>query len=181
MKSVLKLIVSIIICEGAGILGSIFTTPAVQSSWYVLLTKPAFFPPNSIFGPVWSILYALMGISLFLVWKNNFAVRNDFLSAHRKAWNPYSERFWVGDWQKVNIIAVFCIQLFLNVLWSIIFFGMRNAGLAFFELIALWFSIIYLIANFYRVSKASAWFLAPYLLWVTFALYLNFSIWVLNL
>ena len=112
--------------------------------------------------------------------EKGWKVGNDFLSTSKKAWNPWSARFWNGDLQKQNIIAIFAVQLVLNVLWSFIFFGLHQPGLAFFELIALWFSILYLIINFYRVSKAAAWLLVPYILWVTFAGYLDWAMWMMN-
>jgi tryptophan-rich sensory protein len=175
----LKLIISLIIPQIAGWIGSLFTIPAI-ASWYSTLTKPALNPPSWVFGPVWTMLFILIGISLFIVWKKNWQVRNALFTSEGKTWNPWTKRFWSGDWKKANIIAIFWIQLVLNVLWSFIFFGLHQPGLAFFELLALWFSIIYLIINFYRVSKAAAWLLLPYILWVTFAGYLNLMIWMMN-
>lgn len=175
-KDFLKLLASIVISELAGFVGAIFTVGAIPT-WYATLAKPALNPPNWLFGPVWTALYALMGIALFLVWKNDWKVKQTVLVPKRKVWNRWSERFWVGDLQKQNIIAVFAVQWILNVLWSYLFFGLRQPGWAFFELLALWFSVIYVIINFYRVSKPAAWILTPYLVWVSFAAYLNFSIW----
>lgn len=174
-----KLVVAIIISELAGIIGSVFTASSV-STWYAALEKPALNPPAWVFGPVWTILYALIGIALFLVWKNDWRVANHVLEAVGKPWNKWSRRLWSGDWQKQNVLAIFAVQYILNILWSFIFFGLQLPGLAFFALIALWFSIVYLIVNFYRISKAAAYLLLPYLLWVSFAGYLNFAIWSLN-
>ena len=175
----LKLIVSLAISQIAGWIGSLFTLPAINS-WYSTLTKSDLTPPSWVFGPVWTMIFLLIGVSLFIVWKNHWQVRNALLVAKGKSWNPWTRRFWSGDWQEANIVAIFWIQLGLNVLWSYIFFGLRQPGLAFFEIIALWFSILYLIINFYRVSKTAAWLLLPYILWVTFAGYLNFVIWIWN-
>jgi translocator protein len=181
MKSgnLIRLFTSIIICELAGAIGAIFTTPQI-GSWYKSLNKPSFNPPNWIFGPVWSTLFLLMGISLYLVWSKKFSVKNELKIKNKKAWNNLSQKFFTGKWQKVNIILIFAVQLILNILWSVIFFGMQETGLAFFELLMLWVSIVYLIINFYRVSKKSAWLLLPYILWVSFAGILNFSLWLLN-
>jgi len=175
----IKLVVSLVIPQIAGWIGSLFTLPAINS-WYSTLTKSSLTPPSWVFGPVWTILFLLMGIALFIVWKNGWKVQNQLLIGQNKSWNPWTKRFWSGDWQKGNIIAIFYIQLVLNVLWSYIFFGLHQPGLAFFELLALWFSILYLIINFYRVSKTAAWLLLPYILWVTFAGYLNWAIWIGN-
>ena len=172
---------SILICLAAGVVGSVFTAEAIPT-WYATLVKPTINPPNSVFGPVWTVLYILMGISLFLVWSNKWKVRDELpgVRGERKAWNRWSERFWVGDWRKQNIILIFALQLALNVLWSYIFFGLHNPGLAFFEILALWFAVLYTIVNFYRISKLAAWLLVPYIVWLSFAIYLNYSIWVLN-
>jgi tryptophan-rich sensory protein len=174
-----KLITSLIIPLLAGWIGSLVTMPAI-GSWYATLAKPALNPPSWVFAPVWTTLFVLMGIALFIVWKKDWKVQNWFLVSQDKSWNPWTKKFWSGDWQKANIIAIFYIQLVLNVLWSYIFFGLHQPGFAFFELLALWFSILYLIINFYRVSKTAAWLLLPYILWVTFAGYLNWAIWIGN-
>ncbi len=140
----------------AGLVGSLFTIPSIPT-WYAQLAKPAFTPPSWVFGPVWTVLYVLMGIAFFLVWQKNFK------GAGRNA-----------------AIGAYALQLALNVLWSIVFFGMHSplAGLVVIAL--LWVSIAATIAVFSRVSKAAAWLLLPYLLWVSFASLLNYSVWVLN-
>jgi len=163
----------------AGYLGSIFTTPEINA-WYKSLNKPSFNPPNWMFGPVWTIIFVLIGISLYLVWKNKFLIRNQIITAKKKAWNKYSEKFWSGSWQKLNIVLIFAMQLILNILWSVIFFRLHSPGAAFFELLMLWCSIMYLIINFYRVSKEASLLLIPYILWVSFAGVLNYFIWLLN-
>ncbi len=148
-----KLITSIIICKLAGILGSIFTISSV-SSWYITLNKPFFNPPSWVFGPVWALLYLLMGISLYIVWNN------------KKRTN--------------KAITIFGIQLILNLLWSILFFGIQSPLLAFIEIMFLWFAILLSIIYFYRISRTAAYLLVPYILWVSFAAILNFSIYILN-
>ena len=148
------LVFSILLCEGAGILGSFFVVSSI-TTWYNLLNKPSFFPPNSVFGPVWGSLYFLMGIALYLVWSSK------------------------GKSVK-HAVNLFYIQLGLNVIWSIIFFGIRNLSLGFIEIIVLWIMIIVTIIAFYKISKPAAFLLYPYLAWVTFAGYLNLAVWVLN-
>ena len=179
-NNLLKFLTSIIICELAGVVGSIFTTSQIRF-WYNGLNKPSFNPPNWIFGPVWTTLFVLMGISLYLVWIKNWEPKNKIVLKNRKPWNKWSRKLLSGSWQKANIISIFATQLVLNILWSIIFFGAHSAGVAFFELLMLWFAIIFTIINFYRVSKAAAWLLLPYLLWVSFAGVLNYFLWVLNI
>lgn len=156
MNNFWKLIVSIAIAEGAGLIGTVFTTPAIPT-WYRGLVKPEFAPPNWVFAPVWTALFLLMGIALWLVWK--------------RGWDRPEVK---------NAIIIFFIQLVLNVLWSAIFFGMQNPGAAFAEIIVLWVSILATIFAFARISAPAAWLLTPYILWVTFASYLNFAIWRLN-
>jgi len=178
-NNLIKLLLSVIICELAGIVGSIFTVPSTNG-WYGTLNKASINPPNWIFGPVWTILFLLMGISFYLVWSKNFTASQSPKISGIKAWNPWSQKLWTGSWQKANVILIFALQLVLNTCWSIIFFGLRQPGLAFFELLALWFAILYTIINFYRVSKPASYLLIPYILWVSFAGFLNLSIWLLN-
>lgn len=155
MKNILKLIVSVVISQAAGAIGSLFTVQNIPT-WYAGLNKPSFNPPNYLFGPVWITLYFMMGIAFFLVWKN-------------------SGKFDI----KVPAI-LFITQLVLNALWSIIFFGMKNPMLGFFLIIILWVFIVLCVIKFYPVSKIAAWLLIPYLLWVSFASVLNFKLWMLN-
>jgi translocator protein len=150
-----RLVVSIVVAQLAGFLGSLFTFTS-DGSWYSSIIKPSFNPPNSVFGPVWTTLYLLMGISLYLVWECK-------KSKYRK----------VG-------LYLFFTQLVLNTLWSILFFGLNNPGLAFFEIIILWFAILFNIIYFYKVKKVASYLLIPYLLWVSFAAVLNCSIMILN-
>jgi len=179
MKNALKFIVSILVCEFAGVIGSFFTTPAI-SNWYHFLNKPSFNPPNWIFAPVWIILYLLMGISLYLVWAKNWNIKAESAKDEKKAWNPVSEKLWRGAWREENAFLIFVLQLVLNIWWTVIFFGLQLPDFAFFEILMLWFAILYAIINFYRISKTSAYLLIPYIVWVSFAAILNFTIWWLN-
>lgn len=156
-KNLVKLILSIGLCLGAGILGSFFTISAIPN-WYVTLNKPSFSPPNYLFAPVWTILYILMGISLYLVWKKK---------------NPSTSL-------RTGVPAVFWIQLILNASWSIIFFGMRNPALALVDIIVLWIVILLTIKSFYKINKFAGQLLFPYLVWVSFASILNLAIILLN-
>lgn len=178
-NKVIKFLTSIIICELAGASGSSLTMPAING-WYKKLTKPGFNPPDWLFGPVWTTIFVLMGIALYLVWFKKWEPKNEIDFKGRKPWNSLSQKFLIGSWQKANIILIFAFQLILNVLWSVIFFGLHSPGTAFFELLMLWFAIIFTIVNFYRVSKVAALLLLPYILWVSFAAILNYFIWVLN-
>lgn len=153
---VIKLIISILIVQLAGIIGSIFTSSSV-STWYQSLVKPSFTPPNWIFGPVWIILYLLMGIALYLVWGKGFKNKGVKIAVY-----------------------IFILQLILNLLWSFLFFGLNNPLYAFIEIIVLWILILINIILFYRISKTSAYLLLPYIFWVTFAAVLNFTILLLN-
>jgi tryptophan-rich sensory protein len=175
----IKFFISIIICELAGVIGSLFTTSQIND-WYKGLNKPFFNPPSWIFGPAWTILFVLMGISLYLVWLKKWEPKNKIVSQKAKAWNSLSQKFFTGTWQKANIILIFATQLILNVLWTIIFFGMHSPAAAFFELLMLWFAIVFTIVNFYRVSKTAALLLLPYILWVSFAAILNYFLWQMN-
>lgn len=151
-----RLIISIIICQLAGVIGSFFTASSV-STWYQALNKASFNPPGWLFGPVWIFLYLLMGISLYLVWNKGIKSR-----------------------QAKAAVTVFGIQLALNALWSIIFFGLKSPLFAFIEMIILWIAIMSTIVYFYKISKTAAYLLVPYILWVSFALVLNFFIYYLN-
>ncbi len=178
-NNIFKLVVSIIICETAGVIGSFFTISEINT-WYSLLKKPSFNPPDWIFGPVWTTIYILMGISLYLVWEKKFIPVKEINIKNKKPWQKISEKFLSGKWQQLNIILIFAVQLILNIAWSVIFFGWHNPGVAFFALIMLWVAILFTIINFGRVSKISAILLIPYILWVSFAGFLNFIIWVIN-
>jgi tryptophan-rich sensory protein len=152
----LRLIGCIALCQAAGIVGGIFTAQSVRT-WYVTLQKPSFAPPNWVFGPAWITLYTLMGIALYLVWQ-----KTDEANVPRA------------------VFIVFGIQLVLNALWSYVFFGLRSPLLGFIEITLLWAAIVATIILFWRISSAAALLLTPYLLWVTFAAALNFSLWRMN-
>jgi benzodiazapine receptor len=172
MKKLFKFAISIVICQAAGALGGIFTAPAI-ADWYQTLNKPSWTPAGSVIGAVWTILYLLMGISLYLAWVKDFEVKLPANGKTIKTWNPVSDRLLFGEWRRTNVILVFCAQLVLNIAWSFIFFKLELPG-------ALWVAIVYAIVNFYRVTNRAGYLLIPYLLWVTFAGYLNFTIWQLN-
>lgn len=155
-NEIMKLAISIIICLAAGFIGSIFTNRSIPI-WYESLKKPSFNPPGWLFGPVWTALFILMGISLFLIWQKGLHYNG----------------------VKIALI-VFGIQLILNILWSILFFGLRAPQAAFIEIIILWILILITILTFYPISKIAALLLLPYILWVSFASILNFSLWRLN-
>lgn len=156
ISNILKLIIAVLICEIIGMIGSLFTIPAI-AGWYAYLVKPELAPPNWIFGPVWTLLFMLMGIAMYLVLKKGLE-RRDIKIA----------------------LCVFACQLLLNSLWSVIFFGLRRPGVAFIEIIFLWIAILTTIIIFAKISKSAAWLLTPYILWVTFAAYLNYAIYSLN-
>lgn len=149
-----KLIASITLPLVIGFLGSAFTVSAI-TTWYTTLNKPFFSPPNFVFAPVWTTLYVLMGVSLYLLWTSKKR-------------------------EKDKAIKLFLIQLALNLFWSIIFFGLHNPQVAFVEIIALWIFIFLTIRQSYSVSKISAYLLYPYIVWVSFALVLNLFIVILN-
>ncbi len=152
---ILKLLASLALPLGVGAVAGMFTAQSVPE-WYAGLNRPSFAPPNRIFGPVWTALYVLMGISLFLVWK---------LAA-----SPARNR----------ALAVFFLQLLLNFAWSFVFFYFNRIGLALAEIILLWGSIVWMLVLFYKIKPAAAWINIPYLLWVTFASVLNAGFYVLN-
>jgi tryptophan-rich sensory protein len=179
MKKILKFTISVAICEMVGVIGSFFTFPAI-GGWYSTLDRPTFTPPGSIIGAVWTVLFLLMGISLYLVWAKSWEVKLPLRGLALKAWNRLSQKLLTGTWREENVMLIFAIQLALNVLWSFLFFALKSPGLAFFELLMLWFAILYTIVNFYRVSKPAGYLLIPYILWVTFAGYLNYVIWMMN-
>lgn len=157
MKNVPKLVLSIAIPNVVGILSSLVTMPAV-GDWYTTIAKPSWTPPDWVFAPVWIVLYTLMGIALYLVW-NEGAQKPDV----RKG------------------IIWFDVQLTLNFLWSLVFFGLKSPGLAFVVIIALWVAIVVTMGIFWELKKkAAAALLVPYILWVTFALTLNAQIWFMN-
>lgn len=149
------LAVSIAVCFAAAAVGSLYTTPAIPV-WYAALRKPAWTPPAWLFGPVWTLLYVAMATAAWLVW------REQGFRGARLA------------------LALFAVQLTLNALWSVIFFGWRSPGWGLVEILCLWAAIFATMLCFWRVSHTAAWLIWVYLLWVTFAAFLNLSIWRLN-
>ena len=162
MKSdkILKIAASLGVSFGAAAIGSVFTMSQI-ATWYAGLHKTSFGPPNWVFGPVWTILYTLMAIALYLVWTKKSAKKTIKESRH-------------------NGMLYFFIQLTCNSLWSIVFFGLHAPLAAFIVIIALWIFIYLTMRNFYMVSKTACQLLIPYLAWVSFAMILNFSIVLLN-
>jgi benzodiazapine receptor len=152
---ILKLIISITIPLLIGFFGSIFTSQSINT-WYVTLQKPEFNPPNWIFAPVWTILFIFIGISFFWVWQQNFGG------------------------QKTKAITIYSIQLILNWLWSILFFGLQKPLYSFIEIIILLIIIIVNAVIFYRITPKAGYILIPYILWVSFASVLNLFIVLLN-
>lgn len=155
-RKIVQFIISLILCQGAGLIGTVFTVGAIQN-WYVYLNKPGFSPPNWIFGPVWTVLYTLMAVALFAVWQTGLNNRRTKIA------------FWI-----------FIIHLGVNALWSILFFGLRNPAMALIDITMLWILVAVSMFLFYKIRKATLWLLLPYLVWVTFAIFLNFYIWKLN-
>ena len=151
-----KIAAAVVISELAGVIGAVFTTPAIPV-WYAGLVKPALNPPAWVFAPVWTVLYFLMGVAAYLVW--------------RKGWRRMSVKVALG---------VFAGQLLLNVLWSLVFFGLHNINAGLVCIAALWMFILATMMSFARISRTAAWLLLPYLLWVSFASYLNYSLLMLN-
>jgi tryptophan-rich sensory protein len=153
---IIKLIASIAACEGAGGIGAIFTTPAIPT-WYAGLKKPAFTPPDSVFGPVWITLYLLMGIAVFLVWREGLSQEG-----------------------VTAAFIVFWVQLVLNILWSVIFFGLKSILGGMVMILLLWIAILVNIIMFFGVSPIAGGLLIPYIIWVSIAANLNAQVWILN-
>jgi benzodiazapine receptor len=153
---IVKLLISIVICQLAGIIGSIFTSSSV-TTWYRSLAKPSFTPPNWLFSPVWISLFVLMGVSAFLIWNRG-----------------------LSDSRVRVALTLFVGQLLLNILWSVLFFGLRSPLAGFIEILILWIAIALTMISFWRISSLSSLLLLPYLLWVGFAAVLNYSILTLN-
>jgi benzodiazapine receptor len=151
-----NLIILILVCQLAGVIGSIFTFPSI-TAWYVPLEKPWFTPPNWIFGPVWITLYTLMGISAYIVLE--------------KGWKKRDVR---------RSMYLFTSQLVLNAVWPVLFFGFKQLMISFAEIIALWLVIAATIYKFWNIDRRAAWLLVPYIAWVTLASSLNYYVWILN-
>lgn len=156
MNKLLKFLITTIGCGLVGIAATPFTVSSIPT-WYQTLQKPPFSPPNWIFGLVWIILYFLMGISAYLVWIKGLEKKAVEMA-----------------------LAFFIAQLIFNFLWSILFFGLHSPVLALIDILILWALILIIINKFYKISKTASYLLIPYLLWVSFATLLNFSIVLLN-
>ena len=151
-KSAVGLILWIVVSMGAGLVGSRF----MPGEWYASLAKPSWNPPSYVFGPVWTTLYILMGISAWLVWRK------------------------VGFSGAASVLGLFLVQLVLNSLWSYLFFGIHQPGLALIEIVILWSVILVITIGFWRISVIAGIILLPYLCWVGFASVLNLQLWRLN-
>jgi len=156
LRDILKLIISIVACQCAGVIGSIFTSTEIPT-WYAALEKPFFTPPNWLFAPAWITLYLLMGISAFFIWRKGLVNRQVKLA-----------------------LLVFLLQLILNALWSVIFFGLHSPLYGVIVIVALWIAILFTILRFFPISTLAGALLLPYIGWVSFAAVLNISILVLN-
>lgn len=156
MNKPFKLLLSVLVCHSAGLIGSLATRPAIDT-WYAGLEKPFFNPPNWLFAPAWLTLYTFMGIALYLIWEKGSS-----------------------DSKARRAILLFLFHLAVNALWSIVFFGWQSPFWALVVIFALWLMIGALIFLFWRIRRAAAFWLVPYWLWVTFAAGLNFFIWRLN-
>src|SRR5574339_584886 len=154
-SKIIKLIIAIALPLAVGATAGVFTSSSVQG-WYSSLIKPKFSPPNWVFGPVWTTLYILMGISFYLIWTQ-----------------PVSKKRNSG-------IFIFLLQLALNFAWSFLFFYFQQIGLALIEIILLWILIVAMIIQFYKIKPGAAFINIPYLLWVSFATVLNASYYLLN-
>lgn len=139
-----------------GFISGIFTSKSIET-WYKFLNKPSWNPPNWLFGPVWSILYLLMGYAAYIVYTKSGL-----------------------DKERKTFLWIFYIQLFFNLLWSPIFFNLQHVQFALIWIIALWFLIVLMLYKVNSISKTAFYILIPYLLWVSFATFLNFTIWRLN-
>ena len=151
-----KLVGSIAACEAAGGIGAIFTTPAI-STWYAALEKPAFTPPNAVFAPVWLTLYLLMGIAIFLIWRKGL---------NTEGVKPAFIIFWV--------------QLIINIIWSVVFFGFESISGGLIVIILLLIAVIITIVQFFKVSRPAGGLLIPYIVWLGIATSLNVGVLILN-
>lgn len=155
IKNLPAYLISILICQSAGLIGS-FSTMSSVKGWYQTINKASFNPPSWVFAPVWTTLFVMMGVSVSIIWLSE---KNEGRS---------------------KALKVFFVQLVLNTLWSIIFFGLKNPPLAFIEIIVLWFAILYTIILFRKINRKAACLLIPYILWVSFATVLTLSVVLLN-
>ena len=154
-RQVVGLLVCLAVVFAAAAVGAPFTARATNT-WYVEIERPAWTPPNWVFGPVWTMLYLLMAVAVWLVW------REGGFATHGKA------------------LTLFVVQLVLNAAWTPIFFGARWFGVACIEIVLLWLAILLSTVAFVRIRPVAGWLLVPYLLWVSYASTLNAGIWWLN-
>jgi benzodiazapine receptor len=154
-NSIIVLIGWLALCFGVAGVSSVFSAGSIPT-WYAGLVKPALNPPNQVFGPVWTVLYACMSVAAWITWRTRPS--------------PCRTRG----------LRLFFVQLALNFLWTWIFFGRHQMGVAFADILALWVGILLTLLTFKKMSTTAAWLMAPYLAWVTFAAYLNFALWRLN-
>jgi tryptophan-rich sensory protein len=151
----LSLLVLILATFGASAFGVLAATSSL-TSWYPSLVKPSWNPPTAIFGPIWSVLYLIMAIAAWLVWRRG------------------------SEYEVIPAMTTYFGQLMLNIMWPLIFFGLQAPGLAVIDIVILWCAIVVAMTQFGRVSRLAAWLLVPYLAWVTFASALNITIWRIN-
>jgi len=154
------LILFIVLCQGAGIIGTFVTFDAIPT-WYATLVRPSFSPPNWIFGPVWTTLYTLMGVSAYLVWAKRGLPPTKATIRTKGLW-------------------IFWVHLFFNALWSLLFFGLQSPLLALVDIAVLWVLLVASMFYFFRISKTAGALLVPYLVWISFASVLNAAILLLN-
>lgn len=153
---IIKLVISILACFLAAGIGSLFTAKSVKQ-WYPKLKKPRFTPPNRVFGPVWTVLYILMAISVFFIWKEGLETEGVLIA-----------------------FVLFWVQLIVNAIWSVVFFGKRAKGGGVVTIVILWLLILATIITSFRVSALAGGLLIPYIIWVSIASYLNTGVWLLN-
>ena len=155
-KSVVGLAVCLVVVFAAAAIGAVGTSSSV-GTWYQSIRKPVFTPPGAVFGPVWTVLYVMMAVAAWIVWT-------------KSGFGPGGR----------GPLVLFGVQLVLNTCWSLLFFGLRNPGLALVEIIVLWFAVLATTILFWQVARVAGLLLVPYLLWGAFASVLNASIWWLN-
>lgn len=153
---IVKLVVALLLPLALGWTSGIFTQNSIRDGWYASLNRPSFTPSAEVFSPVWTVLYILMGISLYIVWKQ------------------------VPGRRRENALGIFSLQLLLNFLWSLFFFYFRDIEIALIDIGALWISTAIMIVLFIRVKPLAGWLNIPYLLWLSFAIVLNAGFYALN-
>jgi translocator protein len=156
IKKPIILLAFIVLCEAAGLIGTVFTINSIPT-WYAALIKPSFNPPAWLFAPVWTVLYLLMGVSAYLIYEKGIKNRDVRVALY-----------------------IFAVQLVLNVLWTAAFFGLRSITLGLVAIILLWCAIAVATIAFYRIRRSAGWIMLPYILWVTIAMVLNYYLLILN-